>query len=110
MRAGSGLRVVLHGPHGLAGHGEALDRAVVQVDLGDGAGGRQRGGIDGEAVVLAGDRDPPASPVAHRLVAAVMAELELERPAAEGQAEELVPQADAEDGASAPPPARGRCR
>ena len=57
----------------------------------------QRGGIDGEAVVLAGDRHLARRQVAHRLVAAVVAELELEGAAAQGEAEELVPQADAED-------------
>ena len=58
--------------------------------------GGQRVGIDREAVVLAGDRDLAGGEVAHRLVAAVVAELELEGAAAEGEAEELV--------------ARGRCR
>ena len=40
VRAGRGLGVVLHGADRLAGDREALDRAVVQVDLGDRAGGR----------------------------------------------------------------------
>ena len=39
----------------------------------------------------------PVAQVAHRLVAAVVAELELEGPAAQGEAEELVAEADAED-------------
>src|SRR6185295_12418905 len=74
------LRMVLHRVHRLAGDRKALDRAVVQVYLGDGAGGRQRIRIDGEAVVLAGDGDATRGDVAHRLVPAMVAELELEGP------------------------------
>src|SRR6185295_5860414 len=57
-----------------------------------------RAGIDGEAVVLAGDSHPARRQIAHRLVPAMVAELELEGPPAEGEAQELVPQADAEKG------------
>ena len=54
-------------------------------------------GIDGEAVVLGGDLDLAGPLVAHRVIGAAVAELELEGLAAEGLAQELVAQADAED-------------
>ena len=57
----------------------------------------ERVGIDGEAVVLRGDLDAAGAEVFDRMVAAAVAELELVGLAAEGQAEELVAEADAED-------------
>jgi hypothetical protein len=59
--------------------------------------GGQRVGIDGEAVVLGGDGDSSGAQVLDRLVAAAVAELELEGFAAEGVGEELVAEADAEN-------------
>ena len=56
----------------------------------------QRVGIDREAVVLAGDRDRAGGEVLDRLVAAVVAELELAGLAAQREPEQLVAEADAE--------------
>ena len=53
--------------------------------------------VDREAVVLRGDFDRARFEILHRLIRAAMAELELERLRAAGQAEQLVAQADAED-------------
>ena len=57
----------------------------------------QRIGIDGEAVVLGGDGDFAGAQILDRLVAAAVAELQLEGRAAEGVGEDLVAEADAED-------------
>src|SRR5262249_58850004 len=53
-------------------------------------------GMDGEAVVLGGDLHLAGGHVLHRLVAAVMSELELVGAAAERESEDLVSEADAE--------------
>ena len=65
--------------------------------MGDAHVGRQRIGIDGEAVVLGRDLDLVRGEVLHRVVAAAMAELQLERLPAQRQAEDLMAEADAED-------------
>ena len=83
--------------------GEALDGLVVQVDVRDLdglAGGAQALGVDRIAVVLGADRDAARREILAGLVAAVVTELELRRRAAEGEAEDLVAEADAEDRAS----------
>ena len=52
---------------------------------------------DGEAVVLRRDQHLAGSPLEHRVVRASMAERQLRRREAGGEAEQLMPQADAED-------------
>jgi hypothetical protein len=54
-------------------------------------------GVGGETVVLRRDRNASRLQVLHRLVAAAVAELELEGRAAERVREHLVAEADAED-------------
>ena len=78
--------------------GEALAHAVVEVDVGELDPRRQRVGVDGEVVVLAGDRDAAAAGVLHGVVGAVVAERQLDRVGAEGAGEELVAEADPEHG------------
>ena len=95
--AGGGFRVVLDAEDGQRLVAEAFERAVVEVDVGGFDVGGKGGGVDGEAVVLRGDLDPAGPFVAHRVIGASMAELEFEGGCAEGLAEELVAQADAED-------------
>ena len=53
--------------------------------------------VDGEAVILGRDLDLLALEVQHRMIAAVMAELQLVRLAAQSQAQNLMAEADAED-------------
>jgi hypothetical protein len=73
----------------------ALDRVVVEVDVGDlDAGFVERVHVDHEVVVLRGDLDLAGGELLDRVVAAVVAELEAARAAAEGPAEELVAEAD----------------
>src|SRR6185503_12701351 len=59
---------------------------------------RDRSGVDGEAVILAGDDDAPRVEVLHRMVRAVMPELHLHGLRARGEPHELVAEADAEHG------------
>jgi hypothetical protein len=54
--------------------------------------------VDGEAVVVRGDLDPPGRPVEHRLVDAAVPERQLVGAEPEGTPEELVAEADAEVG------------
>ena len=77
---------------------ETLERLVVQVDVGDlDRLLRQAVDVDDEPVVLGGDLDCARLQVFHRVVGAVMTELELGGPAAQGQAQDLMAQADAEN-------------
>ncbi len=77
---------------------EAFERVVVEVDVrGLAADFFEAVRIDREAVVLAGDLDLAGVQVLHRLIAAAMAELELECLGAQRQAQQLVAEADAED-------------
>ena len=76
---------------------KALEGAVVQVDVGRDHVPRERFPRDREAVVLRGDGDRPRREVLHRVIRSPVPELQLESGAAEGEAEKLVPEADAED-------------
>src|SRR6266498_3417677 len=97
MRARGGLGVILDGEDGKLAVAHALNRAVVQVQMGHFDRVRQAVGIDREAVVLGGDLDLLRGQVHHRLIAAAVAEFELVRLAAKRQGQELMPEADAED-------------
>ena len=75
----------------------AFDGVVVEVDVGHLDFRRKRVGIDGESVVLRGDRDFSGAQVLDRLVAAAVAEFQLKGGAAEGVGEDLVAEADAKN-------------
>ena len=105
MGAGAGLWVVLHAEGVGTVDRQALQRAVVEADVGLG-GARNRTGHHREVVVLAGDLDPPGGRAAHGDVAAVVTEAHLERASAQRQRQQLVAQADAEDGHGAHQPAK----
>src|SRR5829696_1042644 len=81
---GSGLGVVLDAAGRDVEQADALDRAVVEVHVGQ-LGLPEVGlqpltglALHGEAVVLGGDRDPPGAQVLDGVVAAAMAERQLE--------------------------------
>jgi hypothetical protein len=96
VRPGRGLGVALEAERRLVDVRQALQRAVEQRDVGRPERRRQRLRIDREAVVLAGDRDPAAVEVLHRMVGAVVSELHLVGAGAAGQRHDLVAEADAE--------------
>ena len=99
--ARGGFRVVLDGEDGGVAVAEAFDGLVVEIDVGDLDVGGEGIGVDGEAVVLAGDGDLAGAEVFDGLVAAAVAEGEFEGFSAEGVAEDLVAEADGEDGFTA---------
>ena len=82
-----------------------LVRPVVQVQMGRLHRVSEGIGIRRVAVVLARDLHPPGAQVPHRMVGAVVTELQLERPPPQRQGEDLVPEADPEDRHPADEPA-----
>src|SRR3954453_5477442 len=76
---------------------QSLDRAVVEVAMGQHYTVWQGLLADGKAVVLARDLDTPRPKVADRVVRAVMAKRHLVCLAVQSQTEKLVPEANAED-------------
>lgn len=101
MRAGAGFGVALHGEHGAVGELDTLQRAVEQRAVGYFGVGGQRVGVHFETVVLAGNHHFATVQILHRVVGAVVAEGHFAGFAAEGEAEQLVSQADAEHGLAA---------
>jgi hypothetical protein len=103
LRSRRALGVVLHREGGQAAVAQPLDAAVVEVALAD-VPARARGDagrVDLELVVLRGDEDGAGDVVANRVVAAVVAELEPRGARPDGLAEDLVAQADAQQGDAA---------
>ena len=99
VRAGGGFGMVLDGEDGFGGVAETFEGLVVEVDVGGfSAAGFEGGEVDGEAVVLGGDFDFFGADVLDGLVAAAVTEFEFVGCGAHGEAEELVAEADAEDG------------
>ena len=96
MRAGTGLGMTLEAEGRPVGARDALQRAVEQRAMGGPQVGRQRGLVDREAMVLAGDEHPARVEFQHRMVGAVMAEFHLHRLRAAREAEQLVAETDAE--------------
>src|SRR4051794_15535544 len=95
VRSGTGLGMELDGSGAQLGELEALDRAVVERHV-------RRLAIlargDGETVVLARHEHASAGPLDDRVISAAVSELELERLVAARQGEQLVAEADAQDG------------
>src|SRR5579862_249353 len=97
VRAGRGLGVVLDAEYRVFAVPHSLDGLVVQIDVRDFDVGGERVRVDREPVVLRGDCDAPALQILHGLVASVVPELQFEGAPAIGVAEQLMPQANAED-------------
>ena len=98
MRAGGGFGMVLDAEDGVVAMAEAFERLVVQIDVRDvDLVEVERVGVDREAVIVRRDLDLLRELVAHRMVGAAMSEFQLVGFAAEGEAEQLVAEADAED-------------
>ena len=94
--------MVLHGQQRLIRMSEALDRAVIQIDVREfQADGFQALRRDGETMILRGDFHSLGQQVLDRMIVSVMAEFQLDRLGAQRQRQELVSQADAEYGHAA---------
>ena len=110
VRARAGLRVVLDRRARDVPQDQALDRAVVEVEMGELGGAELRlpahrlvgldprlavGPLHREPVVLRRDLDPARIEILHRVVRAPVAERELEGLEADRPAQQLMPEADA---------------
>ncbi|AGH47863.1 putative thioesterase [Sphingomonas sp. MM-1] len=98
LRAGAGFGMILYAERGRVGKLQSGERAVEQRDMRGPRVRRQRLRIHREAVVHAGDLDPAVVRTLDRMVRAAMALVHLVGRGADGEAEELVAEADAEDG------------
>src|SRR5678816_1117936 len=98
MRSRRGLGMVLHTIDWLPFVPHALDCLIVQVDTIHAYVRRQRFCVHRETVILRRDLHLAAFEILHRLVSAAMAEFQLERLPAERLPEDLVPQANPENG------------
>src|SRR5215210_3963835 len=100
----SGLWVVLHAARRHVEQADALDRPVVEVHVRELGGAELRLdphadlALDRKAVVLRGDRDPARPQVLDGVVRATVPERELEGLEPRGAGEQLMAEADAEDG------------
>src|SRR5712692_9551024 len=95
VRARRRLRMVLDGEDRQLAVAHALGGPIVQIDVGLLEPDLRHGlGVDGEAVILRRDLDAARGQIAHRMIGAVVSELELVGAAAEGQSQDLVPEAD----------------
>src|SRR5438067_1385896 len=78
---------------------QSLEGVVVQVHVGEVDGGAlERIGIDGEVVIVRGNLNLAGLQLLHRMVAAVMSAVEFVGLAAESEADQLMTEADSEDG------------
>ena len=89
--------MILHAENRFLFVAESFNGLVIQVDPVHFDIRGQRAGINGEAVVLAGDFHPAGIEVLDRLVASAMAKLEFERLTPQRLAQNLVPEANSED-------------
>src|SRR5947209_20348855 len=106
LRAGAALRVVLDAERGQSAVAESLDRAVVQVPVRDvEVAGWDRGRVDLELMVLAGDVHAHGVAVLHGQVGAVMPVRETRRRPARGAPDELVTEPNPKDRRLADSPA-----
>src|SRR5207249_5936977 len=96
MRPRRRLGVILHAEHGQFAVPHPLQRAVVQVDVRRLHVCGQRPGVYRETVVLRRDLHAAAAVVDDRLIRPAVAELQLERLAAQRQAKQLMTETDAE--------------
>ena len=97
MGAGSGLGVVLHAEGGQISAAQSLDDPVVEIDVGH-LGGAQRVGGHRIVVILRGDLHSSRRQPLDRVVPPVVAERELVGGGTQSAGQQLMAQADPEDG------------
>ena len=99
VRARRGLGMILHAEDRLAAVTKSLQRLIVQIHVGNfDVALVERIRVDGETVVVRRNFDTLREPVDDRVIGAAMPELQLVGFAAESQSENLVPEANAENG------------
>src|SRR5437773_6416595 len=97
MRPGCSFGVILHTKDRQFLVTHSFDCAVVQVDVGHLNLGGERLRIDGEAVILCGDRHFAGAQIFDRLIRAAMAEFQLECRSAKSEPENLMTKTNPED-------------
>src|SRR5687767_8302357 len=104
VRSRGRFRVVLHGENRKCFVPKAFHGSVVEIEVSDleiGCAGDSFGApLHRKTVVLRGDQHPSSGQFLDRMISATMAVGKLYGAASEGQAEELIPEADAESGES----------
>lgn len=98
MRPGRGFGVILNAGEGMFLVLQPFNRLVVQVYVGDSDVAFERIGIHGEAVILGSYLHLSGFKVFNRLVSSAMPEFEFEGLSSECETQDLVSQADSEDG------------
>ena len=98
MRPGRGFGVILDAGEGIFLVFQPLDGLVVQVYVGDSDVAFERIGIHGEAVILGSYLHLPGFKVFNRLVSSAMPEFKFEGLSSKCETQDLVSQADSEDG------------
>src|SRR5467141_318801 len=97
LRSRARLRVELHREDRPILEAQTFERPVEQRGLGLLQARRQGLPRHGEAVVMRGDLDAAGCEILNRMVAAAVTQMHLDGASAEGEGEQLVPKADAED-------------
>src|SRR5713226_1630904 len=98
VRAGRGFRVVLHAEEGQFLVAHALVGVIVQIDVRDfHIARRKRVRVDAEAVILGGDFYLFGQEIFHRMIRAVMPELQFKGLPSQGQPANLMPKANPEN-------------
>src|SRR5712691_1909172 len=97
MGPGGGLGMKLRRQDWQCAMAEPFERAVVQVAVGLLDLGAEGFPIDRETVILRRNRDLAGSQVAHRMVRSAVTELQLEGFSSQGEAEQLMAEADPEN-------------
>ena len=98
MRSGRGFGVILDAGEGIFPVFQALDGLIVQVYVGNSDVAFKRIGIHGEAVILGGYLHLSAFEIFNRLVSSAVPEFKFESFSSEREAQDLVSQADSENG------------
>src|SRR5438874_407358 len=96
VRAGGRFGMILYAEDRQGPMTHSLQRAIVEVEVRRLDAGGQLVEAHGEPVVLRRDLDAIRQLVQNRLIGATVAELQLERLAAQRQSQQLMPQADPE--------------
>ena len=97
LRSRAGLRVELHGEDRPILHAQTFERPVEQRGMRLLQARGQGFPRHDETVVMRGDLNAAGCEVLNRMVAAAVAQMHLDGASAEGESEQLVPKADAED-------------
>src|SRR5689334_20112028 len=98
MRAGSRFRMILDAEDTQTHMAQTFNRVVIEIDVGDFRAGQIAIRRDREPMIMAADFHHTGQQILDRLVAAAMSEAHLFSLATEREADDLMSEADAENG------------